>query len=70
MTQTMLPIVNGPRTMALTEVERAEQAFADWDKIRPRGPKAAALVGLSAQDCEAARLFLAWLLFQRKLQGR
>lgn len=58
------------RTMVLTEVERAEQAFSDWNEISPRGPKAAALVGLSAQDCEASRLFLAWLLFQRKLQGR
>lgn len=58
------------RTMALTEVERAEQAFADWNAIRPRGPRAAAQAGLSAQDCEAGRLFLAWLVFQKKLQGR
>jgi hypothetical protein len=58
------------RTMALTEVERAEQAFRDWEAIRPRGPRAAAHAGLNAQDCEAGRLFLAWLVFQKKLQGR
>jgi hypothetical protein len=58
------------RTMALTEVERAEQAFADWQTIRPRGPKAAAQAGLTVQDCSTARLFLAWLIFQRKLQAR
>ncbi len=58
------------RTMALTEVERAEQAFTDRKAIRPRGPRAAAQAGLSAQDCEAGRLFLAWLCFQKKLQSR
>jgi hypothetical protein len=55
------------RTMALTEVERAEQAFLDWEAIRPR---TTAVSVLTAADRQAARLFLSWLAFQRKLQGR
>lgn len=58
------------RTMAITEVERAEQAFADWEAIRPRGLQAAAQAGLNPDECETVRVFLAWLVFQRKLQSR
>lgn len=58
------------RTMALTEVERAEQASKDWDAIRPRSTKAATAAGLTATDLQVSRLFLSWLVFQRKLQGR
>ena len=61
------------RTMAQKEVEHAEQAFADWQKIRPR-PKskaaASAATALPATTTEAVRLFLAWLALQRALQGR
>lgn len=57
------------RTETLTEVERAEQAFLDWEKVRPRSAKAGGAVPTPAVT-EATRLFLAWLVFQRKLQGR
>lgn len=57
------------RTMALSEVERAEQAFLDWEKVRPRSNRAGNSVPAPAV-IEAARLFLAWLVFQKKLQGR
>lgn len=58
------------RDMALSEIERAEQAFSDWSKVEPR-PKSArgGLAPAPAVD-EAASLFLAWLVFQKKLQGR
>jgi hypothetical protein len=62
--------LNWTRTMALTEVERAEQAVKDWETVRPRGAKSAAKASLSASDLEAGRLFLTWLVFQKKLQGR
>jgi hypothetical protein len=57
------------RTMALREVKRAEQAFLDWEKVRPRSKRAGGAVPAPAV-VEAARLFLAWLVFQKKLQGR
>lgn len=57
------------RTMALTEVERAEQAFSDWEQVRPRSKRAGSAMP-AAEVVEAARLFLAWLVFQKKLQGR
>lgn len=60
---------NWTRTMTLTEVERAEQAFSDWEKVRPRSKRADGAVPAPAV-VEAARLFLAWLVFQNKLQGR
>lgn len=60
---------NWTRTMALSEVERAEQAFLDWEKVRPRSNRAGNSVPAPAV-IEAARLFLAWLVFQKKLQGR
>jgi hypothetical protein len=56
--------------MALFEVERAEQAFKDWKKIRPRGTEAARKAELSRENLHAGYLFLAWLLFRNKLQGR
>jgi hypothetical protein len=55
--------------MALTEVERAERAFSDWEQVRPRSKRAGSVVPAPAV-VEAARLFLAWLVFQKKLQGR
>lgn len=60
---------NWTRTMALTEVERAEQAFSDWEKVRPSSNRVGRAVPAPAV-VEATRLFLAWLVFQRKLQGR
>lgn len=57
------------RTMALSEVERAEQAFSDWEKVRPRSKKAGVAVPAPAV-VEARRLFLAWIVFQKKLQVR
>jgi uncharacterized protein (UPF0332 family) len=56
------------RTMALSEVERAEQAFSDWEKVQPRSKKTGSVP--TPAVAEAARLFLAWLVFQKKLQGR
>ena len=54
------------RTEAVAEVERAEEAFRDWDAVRPRArPTRAQATGMTA-----AKLFLAWLVFQKKLQGR
>jgi hypothetical protein len=47
------------KTEAITEVERAEQAFHDWRAIHRRAPAA-----------PVVRLFLAWLSFQKKLQAR
>lgn len=58
------------RTMALTELERAELAFNDWDAIRPRSAKAAARAGLIPDASQPGRLFLVWLLLRRNLQGR
>jgi hypothetical protein len=57
------------RLMTLSEVERAEQAFSDWEKVRPSSNRAGSAVPAPAV-VEATRLFLAWLVFQRKLQGR
>lgn len=57
------------RTETLTEVERAEQAFSDWEQVRPRSKRAGSAVP-SPAVVETARLFLAWLVFQKKLQGR
>lgn len=51
---------------ALTDVERAEQAFVDWDVVRPRARPNAA----QAAARPVVRLFLAWLVFQKKLQRR
>jgi uncharacterized protein (UPF0332 family) len=47
------------KTEAITEVERAEQAFQDWSAIHRR-----------AAAAPVVRLFLAWLGFQKKLQAR
>lgn len=57
------------RMMALSEVERAEQAFLDWEKVRPRSKRAGGSAPAPAV-VEAARLFLAWLAFQKQLQAR
>jgi hypothetical protein len=57
------------RRMALLEIDRAAQAFKNWEGIRPRGSKGAKIAGLSQGDLEAGRIFLAWLLFRNKLQG-
>lgn len=57
------------RMMALSEVKRAEQAFLDWEKVRPRSKRAGDSAPAPAV-VEAARLFLAWLVFQKKLQAR
>jgi uncharacterized protein (UPF0332 family) len=54
------------RVEALTDVERAEQAFVDWEVVRPRMRPNAAQAAMRP----VARLFLAWLVFQKKLQGR
>jgi uncharacterized protein (UPF0332 family) len=56
------------RTMALSEVERAEQAFSNWEKVQSRSKKTGPVP--TPAVAEAARLFLAWLVFQKKLQGR
>jgi hypothetical protein len=58
------------RTMALSEVERAEQAFASWATVQPLSKRTAGVAAPSPAVVEAARLFLAWLVFQKKLQGR
>lgn len=54
------------RTEAITEVERAEEAFRDWDVIKPRARPSAAQAAL----IPVTHLFLTWLAFQKKLQNR
>jgi len=58
------------RTMALKEVARAEQAFVNWARVQPLSKKAAGGTMPAPAAVEAARLFLAWLVFQKKLQTR
>jgi hypothetical protein len=66
---------------ALSEVERAEDAFQKWHDIRPaRLPPRRAPPGgttpptparaLSPNEQEAIHLFLTWLVFQKRLQSR
>lgn len=58
------------RTEALAEVARADGAFSEWDKIRSTSKRPAGTPVPSAAAAEAVRLFLGWLAFQKKLQGR
>lgn len=54
------------RTEAVTEIERADQAFEAWSRIRPRTGAA----GQLPADREMVRLFLAWLVLSKNLHGR
>jgi hypothetical protein len=59
------------RTEALTEVERAEGAFESWGVVSPTGiGRRANARALSAPERETVRLFLAWLVLQKRLGSR
>lgn len=59
------------RTEALTEVERAEKAFECWGVLSPRGTgRSATARVLSGAERETVRLFLAWLVLQRRIGSR
>lgn len=51
------------RTMAVSELNRAEQALTSWNEVRPKPRQPAATDNI-------ARLFLVWLAFQKALQNR
>jgi hypothetical protein len=59
------------RTEALTEVERAEKAFESWGVLSPTGTgRSATARVLSGPEREIVRLFLAWLVLQKRIGSR
>jgi hypothetical protein len=59
------------RTEATTEVERAEKAFESWGVLSPRGTgRSATARSLSGPERETVRLFLAWLVLQKRIGSR
>jgi hypothetical protein len=59
------------RTEALTEVERAEQAFEAWGVLSPKGTgRSPSARSLSGAEQETVRLFLAWLVLQKRIAAR
>jgi uncharacterized protein (UPF0332 family) len=57
------------RIEALSEVERAEEAFGDWSSIRPGAVPPAGRV-MTADEREGVRLFLVWLVMRKVIQSR
>jgi hypothetical protein len=59
------------RTEALTEVERAEKAFESWGVLSPTGTGRSAVArSLAGPEREMVRLFLAWLVLQKRIGSR
>jgi hypothetical protein len=59
------------RTQAITEVERAEKAFESWGVLSPTGTGGSATARpLSEPERETVRLFLAWLVLQKRIGSR
>jgi uncharacterized protein (UPF0332 family) len=57
------------RIEAISEVERAEEAFEDWSSIRPGSTPPGGRV-VSVDEREGVRLFLAWLILRKAVQSR
>jgi uncharacterized protein (UPF0332 family) len=59
------------RTEALTEVERAEKAFEFWGVLSPTGTgRSATARALSGPERETVRLFLTYLVLQKRIGSR
>jgi hypothetical protein len=59
------------KTEALTEVQRAEQAFESWGVLSPTGTgRSATARQLSGPERETVRLFLIWLVLQKRIGSR